>query len=357
MNNDELTLQINGKNISGWDRVRVTRNIEQLPSDFDLSLMDRYPGSDEIQIVNPGDACIVSLGEDAVITGYIDRWDSMINRSNHEINVAGRSKCQDLVDCSAQWQNNVISQSTVLQICQKLATPYGINVTTDVTDMAIVPQFTLNWGESSQEVIDRITRWAALLYYDLPDGSLYLTRVSDRKAASGVAQGVNIEQAAYNSGIDERFSDYVGVSMSLTPTMESSADGGYGAVTKAKSQDPEVAKMRYRNRIIIVESTLNVNDRAQDCIDWEMNRRYGRSKVLQVTVDSWRDAEGKLWEPNTLIPITIPIFGLNDEFWLLAEVTYIKDDYGTTARMVLMPPAAFTVQPYEFYNSIMESNI
>ncbi|MBK5146003.1 phage tail protein [Budviciaceae bacterium BWR-B9] len=353
---DDLVLQINGKLISGWDRVRVTRNIECLPSDFDLSLMDRYSSSDDSQLVNPGDPCTVLLGEDPVITGYIDRWSSMIDKSRHEVNATGRSKCQDLVDCSAEWENNVISQSTALQICQKLAKPYGIDVTSDIADMGIVPQFTLNWGESSQEVIDRITRWAALLYYDLPDGNLYLTRVGDRKAASGVAQGINIENAIYDSGIDERFSDYIGVSMSLTPVMESTSDAGYSSITKASAQDPEVASMRYRNRIIIVESTLNVNDRAQDCIDWEMNRRYGRSKVLQVTVDSWRDSDGKLWEPNTLIPITIPTFGLNDELWLLAEVTYLKDENGTTSRMVLMPPAAFTVQPYEFYNGLMESN-
>ncbi|EKN4696981.1 phage baseplate assembly protein [Yersinia ruckeri] len=352
--NDELTLKIGGKLISGWDQVRVTRSIERLPSDFDLSLMDLYPGSDNQQWVNPGDPCVVMLGQDVVVTGYIDRWAPMISKTRHEVRATGRSKCQDLVDCSAEWPNNVISQSTALQIAQKLAAPYGVSVATDVTDLDIVPQFTLNWGESSQEVIDRITRWAALLYYDLPDGSLYLTRVGTRKAASGVAQGTNIEKATFNSGIDERFSDYIGVSMSVSQLQEQVQDAGYGSVTLARSRDPEAARMRYRNRIIIVESTMKAAQLAQRCIDWEMNRRYGRSKELLVTVDSWRDKDGKLWEPNTLIPIDVPVFGLKDELWLLAEVTYLKDDYGTTAQMVLMPPAAFTVQPYQFYSNLME---
>nr|WP_235897827.1 contractile injection system protein, VgrG/Pvc8 family [Yersinia alsatica] len=195
--------------------IRVTRSIERLPSDFSLSLMDLYPGSDNQQWVNPGDPCVVSLGDDVVRTGYIDRWAPMISRSRREVRATGRSKCQDLVDCSAEWPNNVISQSTVLQIAQRLAQPYSITVSSDVTNLDIVPYFTLNWGESSQEIIDRITRWAALLYYDLPDGSLYLTRVGTRKASSSVAQGINIEDAAYNSGMDQRFSDYIGVSMSV----------------------------------------------------------------------------------------------------------------------------------------------
>ncbi|EPR6544990.1 phage baseplate assembly protein [Yersinia enterocolitica] len=353
---DDLTLRIGNKLITGWDNIRVTRSIERLPSDFSLSLMDLYPGSDNQQWVNPGDPCVVNLGDDVVLTGYIDRWAPMISRNRREVRATGRSKCQDLVDCSAEWPNNVISQSTALQIAQRLAMPYDITVTTDVTDLDIVPQFTLNWGESSQEIIDRITRWAALLYYDLPDGSLYLTRVGSRKAASGVAQGINIEDAAYNSGMDQRFSDYIGVSMSVSQLQEQVQDAGYGSVTLARSRDPEAAQMRYRNRIIIVESTMKALKLAQQCIDWEMNRRYGRSKELLVTVDSWRDKDGKLWEPNTLIPIDLPVFGLKDELWLLSEVTYLKDDHGTAAQMVLMPPEAFTVQPYQFYSNLMELN-
>lgn len=350
---DEMTLTIGGKILSGWDQVRVTRSIERLPSDFDLSLMDEFPGSDEQQLVKEGDPCVVKLGEDTVITGYIDRWSPMISAGRHEVRATGRSKCQDLVDCSAKWNNNVIEGATALQIAQRLALPYGIKVSSDVGNLENVPQFTLNWGETSQEIIDRITRWAALLYYDLPDGNLYLTRVGTKKAASGVAQGINIEAAAYEASMDERFSEYTGVSMSINPLVD---DSGYGAVTKATARDPEAEKMRYRNRIIIVESTMNTTDLAQQAIDWEMNRRYGRSKFLQVTVDNWRDSAGNLWEPNTLIPVNIPKMGIKDALWLLAEVSFIKDDRGTAAMMVLMPPAAFSVQPYRFYSLIAEIN-
>lgn len=353
---DELTLTVNGKILSGWDSVRVTRSIERLPMDFELSLMDHFPGSDEKQLVNPGDPCVVKIGTDAVVTGYIDRWAPMISRSGHEVRAVGRSKCADLVDCSAYWPNNVISGATPLQIAQRLAKPYGITVASDVDIATTVPQFSLNWGESSQEVIDRIARWAALLYYDLPDGSLYLTRVGTRQAASGVKQGENIEAAAYESGMDERFSEYTGVSMAITPINEEAGNDAYDAVALAKATDPEAAKMRYRNRTIIIESTMTANQQAQQCIEWEMNRRYGQSKRLQVTVDSWRDSAGKLWEPNTLIPISLPVFGLVDQLWLLGEVTYRKDDRGTAAEMVLMPPAAFSVEPYQFYQNIMELN-
>lgn len=356
MTNDDVSLIVDGKRISGWDSVRITRGIERFPSDFDLGLMDYYPGSNEKQLVKEGNPCVVRIGDDLVVTGYVDDWEPGITRSRHEVRATGRSKCQDLVDCSAEWPNNVINGGNAVDIATKLASYYGIKVTSNVTDLVAVPQFTINWGESPQEIIDRISRWSALLYFDQPDGNLLLTRVGTRRAASGISVGDNVEEAYYQRSVAERFSDYVGVSMTMSPVAELSPDSGYDSVTLATARDPDAANMRYRKRIIIVESTMLATQQAQRCIDWEMNRRYGRSRQLFVTVDSWRDSSGKLWEPNTLIPVNIPVLQLKNTELLLAEVTYIKDRNGTRARMVLMPKEAFDVQPYAFYQQIMELN-
>ncbi|EEP92454.1 Mu-like prophage tail protein gpP [Yersinia kristensenii ATCC 33638] len=339
-----------GRAITGWSKIQVTRSIEKLPSSFELSLMDRYPASEWQQWVNPGDACVVKLGNDAVLTGYIDSWDNKISGTTHEVTAKGRSKCQDLVDCSAEWPNSVISQSTVLQIAQKLAEPYGIKVTSDIADMAVVPKFTLNWGETAQAVIEHVTRWAALLYYDQPDGNLYLTRVGKRKAASGVEQGVNILSANLHTDINQRFIDYTGVALSNNAVARRSASGGNNISALVRTQDTELAQQlpnRHRNKIIIVESTMNSENLVRNSLDWSINRNNGRSKMLSVQVDHWRDRNNQLWETNSLIPITIPSMGLKDELWLLSSVTYLKDANGTVANMTLMPPEAFAVQPYK----------
>lgn len=346
---NELSLVINGKRFFGWDSVRVTRGIERLPTDFEISLMDYSPESDEQQWVSAGDACELFIGDDRVMVGYIDAWNGVINKSQHQITVSGRGKCQDLVDCSAEWPNNVISQSTALQIAQKLAQSYGIDVACSGENGAlqIIPQFTLNWGESSQQVIDRCCRYSALLYYEQEDGSLLLTRVSDEVAASGVELGKNIESADFTDSMNDRYSDYIGVSLSISPFA-----GDYSAVQLAYARDPEASKMRYRNYVTLIESNLLTAKREQESIDWEMNRRYGRSKFLRVMVDSWRDVSGKLWQPNTLIPIHIPVLGIVDKQWTLSDVTFMRDLSGTRALLQLMPPEAFIAEPYEFYQTI-----
>ncbi|EFJ7594983.1 phage tail protein, partial [Escherichia coli] len=143
--NDELILETDGVAIQGWDRISVTRSIERLPSSFSLGLLDLYPGSNNQRRVRAGESCRVILGQDVVLTGYIDKWSPALTPGRHEIMSTGRSKCQDLVDCSAEWPSNVISNADALGIAQRLAEPYGIDVTTDVTGIRSVPQFTLNW--------------------------------------------------------------------------------------------------------------------------------------------------------------------------------------------------------------------
>lgn len=41
---DELTLSIGGRQLSGWTSTRVTHGIEHCPSDFEISMTERYPG-------------------------------------------------------------------------------------------------------------------------------------------------------------------------------------------------------------------------------------------------------------------------------------------------------------------------
>ncbi|EKA9715412.1 hypothetical protein OM194_004966, partial [Escherichia coli] len=143
------------------------------------------------------------------------------------------------------------------------------------------------------------------------------------------------------------------LSVSVNSISELSPASGYDSVMLATASDPEAAGMRTRRHVTIVESTLMTTGCAQQAVNWEMNRRYGRSMALNVTVDSWRDSAGVLWQPNTFVPVSIPALGADSLNWLVSEVTFSRDDEtGTTASLVLMPPEAFAVQPYRFYSGV-----
>ncbi|MBB4863356.1 prophage tail gpP-like protein [Pseudomonas nitritireducens] len=350
MADDDLYLTVGDQVVTGWTEIRVTRGIERLPSDFDIGLTELYPGELTRLVIEPGMSCEARLGDDVVISGYIDNFIPSMSRSSHSIRVTGRSKCADLIDCAAEWPGGQISNANILGVATKLGQvygpagasgqPVGIPVSSDVPDLVILPQTNVMLGESAFEIIDRLARFSAVLAYDLPDGSLFLTRVGSQKAASGFREGDNVEEASVRYSADQCYSTYSAFIQSADTLMDLGASGNLiGTAT-----DPNVK--RHRGLIIISEGGGLGNDIAVLRAKWEAARRRGRSRVVHLVTDSWRDAAGALWQPNTLVPVSLPRLKLESEGLLISEVTFQRDAYrGTTAALTLMAPEAFAPQP------------
>lgn len=354
---EDLTLIVGGRKISGWTSVRVTRGIERCPSDFEINMTELYPGEASAFVIQPGDACQVLLGPDLVITGYVERFIPQISASQHSIRVIGRSKCADLVDCAAEWPNSQISGANVLEVARKLALPYGkfsdgresipLTVTSDVADLGpVIPQFNLMLGETPFAIIERLCRYAALLAYDLPDGNLFLTRVSTVAAASGFEEGLNVQSAALTYSSDQIFSEYV----AFVQSVDTFSDVGDTGNLLAIVEEPNMA--RHRKMVIIAESGDSDFIVTKRRAMWEASRRYGRSFQLRVTTDGWRDSSGALYAPNTLVPLSLPSLKLLGATWLISQVTYNRDGQnGTTCELVIMQPEAFDIQPMLLYKA------
>lgn len=336
---DDLTLKVNGTSLSGWTSVRVTRGVERMPSDFDISLTERFPDDASIVVAQPGDKCEVLLGGDVVITGYVNRFVASIDKGSHTIRISGRSKSQDLIDCSAEWASGQISGSNALQVAQKLATPYGISVTATADPGKVIPQFNLIIGESPFDIIERVCRYAGLLAYDRPDGSVVLAQTGSKKAASGFAQGQNAEVASFQWSDDQQFSEYDVFGLSMNTMF----DAGALNTPLAKVADPNMK--RHRLKYFVAESGSAGHDLSVKRAYWEAARRIGRAWRLTIRTDSWRDKAGKLWEPNTLAPVTFPILRLRATELCIGDVTYRRDEKGTGAELVMMLPDAFLPQP------------
>ena len=337
---DDVTVVINGLAYGGWQDVRITRGIERLPSDFELRLTDIYAGEADALQIKPGDSCVVRIGGTIVVTGYIDAVMPSISPTTHEITVVGRSKCADLVDCSAEWPGNQISGATVLEVARKLAEPYGIDVdATPGLEGFTIPVFSLMYGETPYDIIERLCRYSELLAYDDQFGNLFLTRASSaQRAASGFREGFNVQGASAVLSMHDRFSEYRCYPNAFN-TVRELGDAGF-----LKSSQIDVGVKRHRMKVLISDGTgLGGKDVALERAGWEAARRFSRSATVRVTTDAWRDKAGALYEPNTLAPVDIPSVKVTNKLWLISEVTYRKGDQGTLCDLVLMDPRGFDV--------------
>ena len=183
------------QSLTGWQRVSVTRPLAAIPARFSIEVTEKYPTGGDIDL-KAGTPCTVQIGGDLVLTGYVDRYASSISASQHTIRVEGRSKSEDLVDCSAlvpstsagseSKEGMQVVDGATLDIARKLAAPYHVEVQSTAGDGITVPQFNINLGETVWEIIDRITRYSQMLVYDMPDGSIMLAAVAHRSDGIGL---------------------------------------------------------------------------------------------------------------------------------------------------------------------------
>lgn len=342
---DVLTLQVGNVQLSGWQRVQVVRSMDSIPASFDIEVTEKYPNSPDIDL-QAGQPCTVQIGSDLVLTGYVDTYTSQISAQAHTVRISGRSKSEDLTDCSAfigdkDHPSFQVKAGTALSIIQAIAQPYGVTIQSLAGDGANVPQFNINLGETCWEIIDRLIRVSGFIAYDMPDGSLMLARAGTDKMASGFALAQNIEQANISYSMAGRFSDYEGHFISVVTY----GVGGQLTDTSAGPIYHDQGVPRFRKRFVISEQMSDGQSLADQRALWERNHNWGRSQVFNVTCDSWRDSAGALWAPNHLAPISAAALKLANASWVIGGVTYTRNENGQHADLILMPVEAFSVEP------------
>ena len=346
-NDGELSLIVDGQRFLGWTEARITRGCERFPNDFEVALTERFPGEASMVLAKPGTACAVEIGGDRVITGCVDRYVPSISKRSHSVRIIGRGKGAALVDASPLMKDSggQIRSSTTRAIVEKIAGEFGLSVVAKGGYGRVTEQFNLMLTETAWDAISRVVRNGQMLAYEGTDGNLILAEVGSESMSSGFREGENVESATATYAYDQRFSQYVAVYNPIETMKDVAAASGTGLNSNRRVTVTDEEITLYRPKVFVLEADKIDDDFATARMNWERNRRWGRSQAVAVTVDSWRDAAGRLWEPNTLAPVHIPSLKVRDKIWCISEVTYVRNSEGTHADLVLMPPEAFSPEP------------
>jgi prophage tail gpP-like protein len=390
---DDLTI-VTGKpgqeiKLGGWETVQVTRSAEVFPNSFMLTMTEAQADPNHL-LVEPGLPCRVYIGTTLVITGFIDRYAAAITARSHDVTITGRGRCQDLLDCSADLlspTSPVFGGSTqaknALALAQKLCDPWHILARCAVSDLGLpIKIMQVALGDTPYQIIERVALYAGYLVYEDELGQLVLDRVATPSTdlvpanvrqqailaaaaggsgtvvdvevespaantmASGFTQGVNVEAASASLSVHERFSSLT-VVWSTVDALREGTDLSF-TNQRGHSTDPGISSElgRFRPRIeVSAQSDGSTLDFAQRTADWEVTRRRGRSQMVQLTCDTWRDEENTLWTPNRLVMVDLPALKVLKAQLIIATVVFRKDQSGTHAELTLMPAEAFAVKP------------
>jgi len=338
---DDVRLRIGANDYSGWKTIAVRRSLDTLADTFDLTLTDRWSADAARRPVRLGEACEVWIGDEKLITGYVDEVRPRYDSKTRALTVAGRSKTADLVDCSLPASDTSAAQNnsqTLPQLAAALAKPFGVKVVSEVGGLPKIDRTVAEPGQTAFEIIEVKARTAAVLIISNPDGNLVITRASNQRVATPLILGENILEAEGEFSQRERFSHYYFVGQQSNWGNNLGADGA--AHVKGQSEDTAV---RYRPTTVVAEGAGNVADmklRAQ----WQRNVNYGRSRRATYTVNGWEHADG-LWEPNRLVRVVDEWMGFNNESLMIGTVEFVLDERGQRTRLTVMPKEAYDLIP------------
>jgi prophage tail gpP-like protein len=339
MRDDRVELLIAGQLYAGWTKVGVTRAMDAAAGTFNLSVTDRWSPNERPWPITPGDACEVRIGGETVISGYVDLVRPSFSASSHTIEVQGRDKSADLVDCSAVHDPDEWRGIDLLRLAQILGAPFGVSARAETSVGAAFDLVKLQHGETALEALVRHAKMRKVLVMPDARGGILLTRTGSRRAGVELVQGANLLDADGTLDGSERFSQYI---VKGQAGFSEDTDGEVEAHASASATDAGVT--RYRPLLIVADTGAS-DATAQERATWEANTRLGRSAEASVTVQGWRQtANGALWEPNLLVRARAPWLRLDGEM-LVRQVTFSKSGSGTTTKLDLVTPQAYEPEP------------
>lgn len=347
-----VTIRIGQYIITGWERVSIRIGLEIMPWAAMLETSSWQPtatGGSDLSI-NEGDACSILIGNDQVLTGYVQSIAEDTGPEEHSLRIIATSKSVDTVECSALFSTYQMNNTTVLGIAQQVCQQAGIQVRSiGGAGETNIQQFSVILTETAYEVIERATRLAGCLFYDQPDGSIVLAPLGTKNVGC-LTMGQNIERMSVLRSLSGRYSNVQAIIQNMAVLFTPPDDANkqtqqmqaQTAPVQASANDSGVK--RPRTLLIPVETGDADYAVARQRVQWEVARRYGRSQVVEITSDSWRDSNGDLWQPNTICTVSRPQTGFKKDL-LIAEIEFVQGEGGTHANLVLMPPQAFKPQP------------
>ena len=340
---NEIRLLVDGQAFEGWTAMKVHRSIEQIAGAFVLQVTLKWTGQDDPYEIREGLPCTLMLGQDTLITGYIDEYHLDFDAESSEVTIHGRDRTGDLVDCAAIFKTGQWHNVGLLQIVKDIASPFNVGVVQDVGVDLGEPfkSFALEEGEKAFDAIDRACRMRAILCTSTPQGEVLLTLASEQTTPVQLIEGLNIKRASAVHSWKERHSK-----VTLKGQGKGSDDewGETVAQVKAESNDGEIN--RYRPLVVIAEHGAGLKA-LQDRAKWESLVRMGRGKRGHIEVVGWRIGRdglvGPLWTPNKLVYINSPRMRLDREMLIVGCEYELDDKRGHITRLTFSRPEAFSV--------------
>ena len=346
------TIIAGGQRYTDWQTVMVRRDYGDWQSSFHFTAAEPRPygkGWDHIRL-KPGDACQIELGGVKVIDGFITSRLASIDERRHDLVIAGKSNTQHLEGAVKVRPGNY-NGKTFEQIARAVMDGSGVGLKI-INPPKIITKpfkdFTVQYGETIAEVIERMARFRGLFLTDDADGNLVASQVNLATACVAELEvGRNILRGSCKLDNQNAFSTVAGAGQ----------QPGNDQVWPPRDVAASVSNpnaLPGRTKTIVAEAPVDVED-LKERLNFEAANDIWTVVECSVTVVGWKMDDGDLWDPTANVSVYAPSFFPNESGGMTLGIQaciYAQDDLGgTTTTLELKLSGALTTAPSPFGDS------
>lgn len=330
---DRVTVKASGQSFDAWEAVHLRASIGEAARSFRVTAAAEG-GLDELRVLFPLWTPVdVSIGDDLVCRGYVDERRATLDAARAEVVIGGRSKSQDLIDCSAMHPTGRMEGVTMADVAGALD-QFGVGFSTAEV-LSKIPLVQITPGETAFAVLNRLAEAEGGTLAGQPDGSVaFWTARQTKKHAGGLIQGQTIMRIEGGMNARQRHSKH---HVRGQRARGMSADD---LEVEATASDRTVP--RYRPLITSVQDDID-HGRAGKRARRRRDHAAGRGLTAVIKVPTWRDEAGTLWTPGWLIWTESPFVGIVQDM-LIEHVDFHmsgSEGGGLAAELHLVDPRAY----------------
>jgi len=335
-NVDEVAILIDGKRFRFWDKVKITKSADKIGT-IDLGAPFDADSKDFREIFKPFSfkSINATVGGETFFTGTMVAINPVLENTKKVIAVSGYSLPGVLNDCTSPASTLELLEfqgQGLREIAKTLLEPFGVSAEFKDDQGAIFDLVAIEPTKKILEFLIKLAKERNLIISSTPKGNLLF-----RKSAETGKPVANLIQGQ---------SPLLSVTPLFNPQQYySHITGIEPAITGLKGSKFTVKNERLKGSIRPL--SFNVSDTnggdTKEAVESKMGRMFGSMASYSISVSSWRDPQGNLWEPSTTLKLEAKDAMIYSSYeFEIRSVDFLEDRSTQTATLNLIIPNSFS---------------
>lgn len=332
---NEAALILNGERFRFWESVTLVRTIDAVDAiEFSAPFDPTVPAQREAfrPFTYPG--VEFTVGGVRMFNGTAVNMTAEVSADSKTVVVGGYSLPGVLSDCmlpAAAYPQNEFENQTLEDIARSIASHYGLSVKFEGPVGGAFDREAIDIGRKCMEFLSTLATQRGLVIGSDPDGALVF------RQSKPVGRPVAILQEG------------VGPLVSVSPLFK--PQQYYSHVTCVEPVIPGTEGIQYTAlntllRGVVRPYSFKAADVTAGAIptaaEAKLGRMFGNMANYTVTVNTWRDSNGSLWEPNTTVELLAPSAMVYNPYRFIVRGVVLERNAQTeVATLDLVLPGAF----------------